>query len=470
MKTFITDNFLLNNKYAEQLYHNFAQHMPIIDYHCHLSPKEIAQDKKYRSITELWLDGDHYKWRAIRSAGFEEKEVTGYIGNPEYDYHRFETWAKVLPKTLGNPLYHWTHLELLRYFNIDLLLTPETAKEIYHQSNNVISQDNFSARALIKKFNLKFIGTTDDPIDSLEYHQTIKESGFECEVAPSWRPDKIVKIDMPGFGSYIKELAEVSSIDIVNISGLMEAISKRIDHFKAMGCSISDHGLDHFVFTKQYTESEVNTIFINALQSKKVSSEDVIKYKSFVLVEMGKIYARNNWVMQLHIGALRNNNTKLFQLLGSDIGCDSINDFCYASELSSFLDVLNLQDMLPKTILYSLNPRDNEMLGTMIGNFQGSIPGKIQLGSGWWFNDQKDGMERQLIALSSLGLLAEFVGMLTDSRSFLSFCRHEYFRRILCNILGTWMAEGQIPSDINFVGNVVSDICFNNANRYFNLI
>ncbi len=398
MKTFITDNFLLRNKTAERLYHEYAKNMPIIDYHCHLSPQEIAEDKQYRSITEMWLDGDHYKWRAIRSAGFTEEQVTGHLGDPKYDKERFDMWAEVMPQALGNPLYHWTQLELLRYFDMDELLTPESSDRIYKQTNEIISKSDFSAQNLIKKFNVKFIGTTDDPVDSLEYHKQIAESDLECVVAPSWRPDKIMKMELPTFNEYINQLGEVSNISIKSIDDLLQAIGKRIEHFKNHGCTISDHGLDTFVFTRDYSEKEVDSIFKKARANESLTEKEIVQYKSYVLVKLGELYHKYNWVMQLHIGAIRNNNTKMFNKLGADLGFDSMNDRNYAPELSAFLDTLFMQDALPKTILYSLNPRDNEMLGLMMGNFQGGVPGKVQLGSGWWFNEQKDGMERQMIA------------------------------------------------------------------------
>ncbi|MGL4561313.1 MAG: glucuronate isomerase [Brevinema sp.] len=469
MKTFITDKFLLQNKTAEKLFYDYAKDMPIIDYHCHLSPQEISEDKKYRSITEMWLDGDHYKWRAIRSAGFKEEQITGHLNDPVFDEERFNIWAEVLPQTLGNPLYHWAHLELLRYFNIDTLLNPKTASEIYQETNKQILSPDFSARKLIEKFQLKFIGTTDDPIDSLEYHQKISNSDLSCKVAPSWRPDKILKIELPTFSSYINSLGKVCNVTINNLEDLLQAIFLRLEYFNQHGCIISDHGLDEFVFTRNFSKEQVDKIFKKHLAGEMTSSEEIIQYKSYILVELGKKYYQYHWVMQLHIGALRNNNTRLFNKLGADIGFDSINDKNYAPELSAYLDTLDLQENLPKTILYSLNPRDNEMLGTMIGNFQGDVPGKIQLGSGWWFNDQKDGMERQITTLASLGLFPRFVGMLTDSRSFLSFSRHEYFRRILCNIIGNWVEEGQAPNDMNYLGTIIQDISFNNAKKYFNI-
>ncbi len=465
MKTFITDNFLLHNETAIHLYHDFAKDMPIIDYHCHLPPKEIADDQHYRSITEMWLDGDHYKWRAIRSAGYSEEQITGHLGDPKFDKERFNIWADVLPKTLGNPLYHWTNLELLRYFGIDDMLTPASADAIYKQTNEQIAGKDFSAKNLIKKFDVRFIGTTDDPVDNLEHHKKLQ--GFECKVAPSWRPDKIIKIDLEGFDAYISQLASAASMQIKGIDELLAAIDQRLNHFKENGCTISDHGLDEFVFTKKYSKADADIILRKALNKEHISKEEVIKYKSFILAELGKKYSEYGWVMQLHIGAMRNNNSKMFNILGADVGFDSINDGCYAPQLSAFLDTLNSADALPKTVLYCLNPRDNEMLGSMIGDFQGE--GKMQFGSGWWFNDQKDGMERQMTALANTGLLSQFVGMLTDSRSFLSFSRHEYFRRILCNMLGTWVSNGEAPNDSAYLGGIVQDICYNNAKKYFNL-
>ncbi|MGL4394502.1 MAG: glucuronate isomerase [Brevinema sp.] len=467
MKTFITDDFLLQNKYAKKLYHDYAMEMPIIDYHCHLSPQEIAEDKHYRSITEMWLDGDHYKWRAIRTAGYTEKDITGYIGDPRHDKARFDIWAHVLPKTIGNPLYHWTHLELLRYFEIDELLTSETSDEIYFKANEQISRPDFSARSLINQFQVKFIGTTDDPIDSLEYHEKISRDSFECRVAPSWRPDKALKIELSSFKDYISALSQVSNIPIQNLSDLEKALEKRIEYFAGKGCCISDHGLDEFVFTRNFHNA--SDVFDKAMQGNDLTISEITSYKSHLLVFMGRLYAKHQWTMQLHIGALRNNNTRMYQLLGADAGFDSINDNNYAPMLSAFLDTLDKDNLLPKTILYSLNPRDNEMLGTMIGNFQGNVPGKIQYGSGWWFNDQKDGMLRQLTTLSSLGLLPYFIGMLTDSRSFLSFSRHEYFRRILCNLIGSWVEAREVPDDMRYLGNIVQDICFNNAKNYFQI-
>lgn len=469
MKTFITDNFLLYSDTAGILYHDFAKQMPIVDYHSHLSPSEIAQNQHYRSITELWLEGDHYKWRAMRTAGINEHLITGYRGKPEFDKEVFHAWASVVPQTLGNPLYHWTHLELLRYFGVDELLSSHSADKIYDQTNIVIADNNFSAQNLIKKFRVEFIGTTDDPIDSLEYHQQLHDMNFECRVKPSWRPDKIIKIEWELFYEYIEALGKTVNIEIRNLQDLTDVITQRMLHFESVGCSIADHGLDEFVFTKKFDDNIAAGAFEKALSGTMLDENEILHYKSWILTFLGHQYSKFNWVMQLHIGALRNNNTLMFQKLGPDSGFDSINDKNYAPELSAYLDTLNNINSLPKTILYCLNPRDNEMMAAMIGNFQGGEIAKIQFGSGWWFNDQKDGMYRQMNTLAALGLLPRFVGMLTDSRSFLSFPRHEYFRRILCNLIGTWVEQGEAPNDLNYLGTIVKDICYNNAVNYFDI-
>ncbi len=470
MKTFITENFLLQNKTAQTLYHDYAKDMPIIDYHCHLSPKEIAENKRYRSITEMWLDGDHYKWRAIRSAGIREENITSHIGDASYDKQRFMDWASVIPKLIGNPLYHWTHLELLRYFDIDELFDESSADNTYKKTNDIISKSEFNTQYLIKKFKLDFIGTTDDPIDSLEYHKSIKNQNISCIITPSWRPDKAVKIDLAGFNEYIQKLSKVCGHNIDSIDDLLNALFSRMQYFKDNECSISDNGLDNFVFTRNYSKNEANIILRKSLNNETLTNEEIVKYKSYLLVEMGKKYADYGWVMQLHMNVLRNNSTKMFNLLGADSGFDSIGDYSYASQLSAFLDTLDKEESLPKTILYSLNPSDNGVLGTMLGNFQGDgTAAKMQLGSGWWFNDQKNGMEQQMIALANLGLFSKFVGMTTDSRSFLSFSRHEYFRRILCNLIGTWVEEGQAPNDEKYLAKIVKDICYNNAKQFFNI-
>ncbi len=466
MKEFMNEDFLLDNPTAVKLYHQCAEEMPIFDYHCHLSPKEIAENKKYRNITELWLGGDHYKWRAIRSNGVEEKYVTGDGDDKE----KFLKWAETMPNCIGNPLYHWTHLELRRYFGINELLSPATAESIWERCNALLQQDGFTARNLIKRSNVKVVCTTDDPVDSLEYHKAIAEDKtFDIKVLPAFRPDKGINIDKEGFIPWLLKLEKVTGSEIASFQDLKAALVSRLEFFHQAGCRISDHGLDPLVF-RQGTEEEASTILQKALSGKALSPAEIEVYKTRVLVFLGKQYARLDWVMQLHMGVLRNNNTRLMKELGPDTGFDSIGDWSFASSLSALLDTLDKTDELPKTILYHLNPRENEILGTITGCFQsGKIPGKIQFGSAWWFNDQKDGMEKQMIALANLGLLSRFVGMLTDSRSFLSYTRHEYFRRILCNILGNWVEKGELPNDMALLGQMVRDISYNNAASYFGI-
>lgn len=464
MKKFMDENFLLNNQTAIELYHDWAEQMPIIDYHCHLNPKEIAEDKKYRNITELWLGGDHYKWRAMRSNGIDEKYITGDAS----DKDKFIMWADTVAHCIGNPLYHWTHLELKRYFGIDELLSPETAEEIWEKCNEKLEQ--LSARELIKTSNVRVICTTDDPADTLEYHKAIKEDeSFSVKVLPTFRPDKSINIESPEFAEYMMKLGKASGIDIDKFENLKKALVSRLNFFCDMGCRISDHALQPVVY-EEASDDEVNKIFAKALHKETLSATEIEKYKTRLLVFLGREYAKRGLVMQLHMGALRNNNTRMFKAVGPDAGFDSIADCVSAEALSRLLDTLDTTDELPKTILYCLNPGDNEMIATLMGCFQGStIPGKIQFGSGWWFNDQKDGMIKQMTALANLGLLSRFVGMLTDSRSFLSYTRHEYFRRILCNLLGEWVENGEAPKDMKLLGNMVQDISYNNALRYLGL-
>lgn len=466
MKEFMNEDFLLDNPTAVKLYHEYAEGMPIFDYHCHLSPKEIAENKKYRNITELWLGGDHYKWRAIRSNGVEEKYVTGDGDDKE----KFLKWAETMPNCIGNPLYHWTHLELRRYFGINELLSTATAESIWERCNAMLQQDGFTARNLIKRSNVKVVCTTDDPVDSLEYHKAIAEDKtFDIKVLPAFRPDKGINIDKEGFIPWLLKLEKVTGSKIASFQDLKAAVVSRLEFFHQAGCRISDHGLDPLVFRKG-TEEEASIILQKALSGKALTQSEIEVYKTQVLVFLGKQYARLDWVMQLHMGVLRNNNTRLMKELGPDTGFDSIGDWSFASSLSALLDTLDQTDELPKTILYHLNPRENEILGTITGCFQsGKIPGKMQYGSAWWFNDQKDGMEKQMIALANLGLLSRFVGMLTDSRSFLSYTRHEYFRRILCNILGNWVEKGELPNDMALLGQMVRDISYNNAASYFGI-
>lgn len=464
MKKFMDENFLLDNETAIKLYHDFAKEMPIIDYHCHLSSKEIAENKRYRNITEIWLGGDHYKWKAMRSNGIDEQYITGGVE----DKDKFMKWAETVPYTVGNPLYHWTHLELQRYFGIDELLNKESAEIIWDKCNELLQKEEFTARELIKRSNVKVICTTDDPADSLEYHKAIaKDNTFDVKVLPAFRPDKAINIEKDGFTAWINNLGNVVGRKVETLDALLESLKERVLYFDSLGCRASDHALDPVVFENGSYE-EVNNIFIKALNQGELTISDIQKYKTHVLLFLGREYARLGWAMQLHIGVIRNVNSRMMRNLGPDTGFDTIGDYVFAEALAKFLDALDTTNELPKTILYCVNPRDNEVLATMIGSFQGGgIPGKIQFGSGWWFNDQKDGMIRQMTALSNMGLLSRFVGMLTDSRSFLSYTRHEYFRRILCNLLGGWVEKGEIPNDMDLLGEIVRDICYNNANRYF---
>jgi len=466
VRKFMDDNFLLKNDAAVKLYHDYAKHMPIYDYHCHLSPKEIAENKSFKNITEIWLAGDHYKWRALRSNGIDEEYITGGAS----DYEKFKAWARTLPYCLGNPLYHWSHLELKRYFNIDSLINEDTADEIWEKANELLGTEDFTVRSLIKRSNVKVICTTDDAIDSLEYHRQIKEDkDFGVKVLPTFRPDKGLNIENEGFIQWVEKLSEVSGIKIKSYDDFIDALYNRVEFFHKEGCRISDHAIDDMFF-EEAREEEVDTIFKKALKGEKLSQVELAQYKTMTLVKLAKKFSELNWAMQLHIGAMRNNNSKMFKQLGPDTGFDSINDGNIARSLSRLLDKMNSQEGLPKTILYTLNAKDNDVLGTMIGNFQdGSIPGKLQFGTAWWFNDQKDGMEKQMISLANLGLLSRFVGMVTDSRSFLSFTRHEYFRRVLCNLIGTWAEEGEVPYDFDLLGRMVQDICFNNAVNYFGI-
>ena len=466
MKAFMDENFLLNNGTAEKLYHEYAKDMPIFDYHCHLNPKEIAQNKKYRNITELWLGGDHYKWRAIRSNGVEERFITGDATDKE----KFLKWADTVKYCVGNPLYHWTHLELKRYFGINQILSAETAEEIWNKCNAMLETDDFSARNLIKNSNVKVICTTDDPIDNLQYHQEIlKDKTFEVKVRPTFRPDKGINIDKETFLPWLKELSKASGLEIKNYQDFIKAFTKRLEFFHDAGCRLSDHGLE-MVYFEESTVSEAEVILDKVMTYQTISETEVRKFKTQVFLHLGRQYAKNGWTMQIHLGVNRNNNTRMMKQLGPDTGFDSIGDFNLANMLVAFMDRLDSTDELPKTILYCVNPKDNEILGTIIGSFQSSTcPGKIQFGSGWWFNDQKDGMTRQMVALSNLGLLGRFVGMLTDSRSFISYTRHEYFRRILCNMLGEWAENGEVPTDMELLGGMVKDICFNNAMNFFGI-
>lgn len=466
MKQFLCEDFLLSTSTAQKLYHDYAKDQPIFDYHCHLNPQEIAENRQFNDLAEIWLEGDHYKWRAMRSAGVEERLITGDADK----YSKYLAFADTVPKCIGNPIYHWTHLELRRPFGIiNTLFSPETAEKIWYQGKELLQQPEFSARGIMQQMNVKLVGTTDDPIDSLEHHKTIaQDNTFDIEVVPSFRPDRAFKIELPLFNDYIEQLGKVADIEINTFDKLKQALLKRIEHFDQHGCKAADHGIEIVRFAPIPDEKTLDQILQKKLQNQPLAEEEIAQFSTSLLVWLGTEYHKRNWVMQMHIGAIRNNNTRMFKLLGADAGFDSIGDRTFSEPLSRLLDSMDQTDQLPKTILYCLNPRDNEMLGSMIGNFQtGGIAGKIQFGSGWWFNDQKDGMERQLQQLSQLGLLSQFVGMLTDSRSFLSYTRHEYFRRILCELIGGWVEKGEAPNDLNLLGNMVKDICYGNAKRYF---
>lgn len=465
MKKFLDENFLLHTATAQRLYHEYAKDMPIIDYHCHLPPQQIAEDTRFGNLTQAWLYGDHYKWRAMRTNGVDESYCTGNRGDRE----KFEQWAATVPYTLRNPLYHWTHLELQRYFNVHDILSPKTARDIYETCTSLIQTPEYSVRNLLRKMNVKVVCTTDDPVDSLEYHQQMKEEGFEIPILPAFRPDNAMNVSDPQkFNAYLKKLEGASGTSISSFDDFLYALQNRHDFFASMGCSVSDHGLEE-IYAEDFTGSEIDAIFNKVHGGKNLNDSEQRKFKSAMLLHFAEWDWEKGWVQQFHLGALRNNNSRMMQTLGPDTGWDSIGDFSQARALSRFLDKLDTDNHLAKTILYNLNPSDNELMATMIGNFNdGSVAGKVQFGSGWWFLDQKDGMTRQLNALSNMGLLSRFVGMLTDSRSFLSFPRHEYFRRLLCDLLGTEVENGELPNDLEWIGSVVKDICFNNNKNYFN--
>lgn len=467
MSLFLTEDFLLDTEFSRRLYHDYAKDQPIFDYHCHLPPEHIAKNTRFKNLYDIWLKGDHYKWRAMRTNGVAERFCTGDAS----DWEKFSAWAETVPHTIGNPLYHWTHLELRRPFGItDRLLSPSTAEDIWQRCNSLLEQESFSARGIMQQMNVKMAGTTDDPIDSLEHHRAIAlDASFSIKVLPSWRPDKAFNIEAQGFNDYLNSLGQAADTQITHFSSLCDALKKRMDHFAAHGCKVSDHALDVVVYGEA-DESTLDAILSRRLKGTLPTKEEIAQFRTAVLLFLASEYQRREWVQQYHIGALRNNNTRMFQTLGPDVGFDSINDQPVAEPLSRLLDAQAKNNSLPKTILYCLNPGDNETIGTMVGNFQGEgTPGKMQFGSGWWFNDQKDGMQRQMTQLANLGLLSRFVGMLTDSRSFLSYTRHEYFRRILCQMIGRWVQEGEAPADIELLGNMVKNICFDNAEQYFSI-
>jgi len=464
MKQFLDENFLLSNKTSQQLYHEFAKDMPVIDYHNHLSPSQIAVDHQFKNLTQAWLYGDHYKWRAMRANGADESYCTG----DRPDDEKFEKWAETVPYTLRNPLYHWTHLELQRYFDVFEILNKKSAKQIYDECSAKLQTPEFSVRNLLRKMNVKLVCTTDDPADSLEFHRLLK-TDFEIPVLPAFRPDNAINADDPAaFNNYLQRLESSANISISSYQNYLDALKARHDFFAQNGCSVSDHGLEA-IYAEDYSDIEIEAIFNTIRSGKELTNLEKRKFTSAMLVQFAEWDWEKGWVQQYHLGALRNNNSRKFRELGPDTGWDSIGDFSQGRALSKFLSRLDNNNHLTKTILYNLNPADNELMASMIGNFNdGSVPGKIQWGSAWWFLDQKDGMVKQLNALSNIGLLSRFVGMLTDSRSFLSFSRHEYFRRILCNLFGEEIENGELPDDIAWTGKVIEDICFNNAKNYFN--
>ncbi|MFH2131773.1 MAG: glucuronate isomerase [bacterium] len=466
MKDFLTDDFLLQTKPAIKLYHDYAAKMPIFDYHCHLPVQDIAENRQFENMTQICLAGDHYKWRAMRAAGVPERLITGNATDKE----KFAAWAQTVPKTLRNPLYHWTHLELKNPFGItDRLLNSESCDEIYKRCNALLQSDGFSTVGILKKMNVKVVCTTDDPLDPLDHHRSIKANpDIDTRILPAFRPDKAMKVDdLVGFNKWVDRLAELENSDLENFERFMAALENRLAYFHQEGCRLSDHGIDVFHF-EHASQDELDTIYDKARRHIQLEPLEIARFKSQVLIGLCRLYADHHWVQQFHIGPIRNTNTRMVRKLGPDTGYDSMGDHSYAIPLSKFLDTLDQDNRLAKTIIYTVNPKDNDMLAAMIGNFQdGETPGKMQFGSGWWFNDQKDGMEKQLNALSNMGLLSQFVGMLTDSRSFLSFPRHEYFRRILCNLCGNDVEKGELPHDLELIGGMIQDICFYNAERYF---
>ena len=464
MKKFMDEDFLLSTETAQALFHEYAEKMPILDYHCHIDPEEIAKDRKFENITQVWLGGDHYKWRQMRSNGIEEKYITGNASDRE----KFQKWAETLEKAIGNPLYHWSHLELKRYFGYSGVLNGETAEEVWNLCNAKLQQDDMSVRNLIRKSGVTLLCTTDDPADSLKWHQMIREDQeFDVQVLPAWRPDKAMNLEKSGYAEYLDRLGESAQVNIQSFSDLKTALIKRMEFFDEMGCKVSDHGLEYVMYLPA-TEEEVEAIFHKRLTGGLITREEEIKFKTAFMIFAGREYHRLGWAMQLHYGCKRDNNKLRYQQLGPDTGYDCINNYTPSSQMVDFLNALEETDELPKTILYSLNPNDNAAIGTAIGCFQDSgAIGKIQQGAAWWFNDHKVGMTEQMTTLANLGLLGNFIGMLTDSRSFLSYTRHEYFRRILCELIGGWVENGEYPDDRKRLGKMVEDISYRNAVRYF---
>lgn len=463
MRSFLDDNFLLTNDVAERLYHDHVSHLPIIDYHNHLSPEDIATDKQYSGITEVWLKGDHYKWRAMRANGIDEMYITGEASDEE----KFLKWASTVPKTLRNPLYHWTHLELQRYFGIDALLSAATASEIYKECNTQLAQKSHHAQGLLTQMKVEVVCTTDDPTDSLEHHIAYSNDN-KMKLLPTFRPDKFLVVDNPHFSNSVASLEQINGTSIDKYDDLLHALRSRIDFFHDQGCRLADHGLSHLYKPSSHNHN-LDHILRKGRDQSIITEDELAFFAERIMIDLAHSYHEKGWTMQLHLGAIRNNNSRLLSKIGADVGCDSIGDYAQSETLSHFLNQLDKVSKLPKTILYNLNPRDNEVFATMAGNFNdGKIAGKVQWGSAWWFLDQKDGMEKQINALSNMGLLSQFVGMLTDSRSFLSFPRHEYFRRILCNLIGRDVVNGELPNDEPLLAELLTNVCYHNAQKYFN--
>ena len=464
MKQFMDENFLLQSETAQKLYHSYAADVPILDYHCHINPQEIYEDRQFENITQVWLGGDHYKWRFMRSCGVDEKYITGDASDKE----KFLKWAEVLGKAIGNPLFHWSHLELKKYFGYNGVLNKKTAEEVWELCNKRLAEKDMSVRNIIRQSNVTLICTTDDPVDYLEWHKKLAEDdSFDVQVLPAWRPDKAMNIEKVTYLDYIAQLSDVSGIKVDTFAALKKALSNRMDFFASMGCSVSDHALEYVMYAPA-SDDEIEAIFAKRLSGEGVTREEELKFKTAFMLFVGTEYTKRHWVMQLHYGCKRDNNTPMFDRLGPDTGYDCINNYAPSSEMADFLNFLNKSGNLPKTIIYSLNPNDNQAIGTILGCFQDSTAvAKIQQGSAWWFNDHKTGMQDQMISLANLGNLSGFVGMLTDSRSFLSYTRHDYFRRILCNLIGGWVENGEFPADYDTLEEIVKGICYNNSVNYF---
>ena len=464
MKAFMDKDFLLQTDVAKKLFHDYAEKMPVLDYHCHINPQEIAEDRQFENITQVWLGGDHYKWRFMRSCGVDEYYITGDAPDKE----KFFKWAECVGKAIGNPLYHWSHLELQRYFGYTGALSAKTAEEVWNLCNAKLATPEMSVRNIIRQSNVTLICTTDDPIDSLEWHKMIAEDdSFDVQVKPAWRPDKAMNIEKPDYTDYLAKLEKAADMSIKSFADLKSALIKRLDFFESMGCSVSDHALEYVMYVPA-TDAEIEAIFAKKLSGTNVTKEEELAFKTVFMTFVAGEYTKRDWVMQLHYGCKRDNNTKMFAKLGPDTGYDCINNYAPSAQTADFLNNLIAKDSLPKTILYSLNPNDNQAIGTILGCFQDSTAvAKIQQGSAWWFNDHKTGMQDQMISLANLGNLSGFVGMLTDSRSFLSYTRHEYFRRIMCNLIGGWVDNGEFPEDYDILGEIVENISYNNAVRYF---